>query len=155
MAQKGRGRGPRRADDLPPAAAAPPPQDVQTGKQLATEACGFLTIVGGTFMLHTTRDLDLTPLDLDRLTKTERGSSDGGAGAVRSPSQGSAANLRGRRPAAAGLELGSVGSGNLKHVAVDVGAAGGGGGGGGGGEGAAAGGAEREDEPLLGPFRKR
>lgn len=38
-------------------------------QQVATEACGFVTIVAGTFLLHTTRDLDVTLSDLNRLTK--------------------------------------------------------------------------------------
>jgi hypothetical protein len=43
-------------------------QDVQSWVALATEGCGFLTIVAGTFLLHTTRDLDLSLADLGRLT---------------------------------------------------------------------------------------
>ncbi|GFH09912.1 probable magnesium transporter, partial [Haematococcus lacustris] len=38
--------------------------DIQSPVQLATEACGFLTIVGGTFLLHSTRDLDVSLADL-------------------------------------------------------------------------------------------
>lgn len=45
------------------------PQDVQSVQQVATEACGFVTIVAGTFLLHTTKDLDVTLSDLNRLTK--------------------------------------------------------------------------------------
>lgn len=39
-------------------------QDIQNPVQVASETCGFLTIVGGTFLLHTTRDLDITLADL-------------------------------------------------------------------------------------------
>ena len=37
--------------------------------QIATEACGFVTIVAGTFLLHATRDLDTSLSDLASLTK--------------------------------------------------------------------------------------
>lgn len=43
-------------------------QDIQSTIQIATELCGFLTIVAGTFLLHTTRDLDVSFSDLGRLT---------------------------------------------------------------------------------------
>ena len=56
-----------------PTAPPPPlpssPQDLQSWVQIATEACGFTTIVAGTFLLHTTRDLDISVTDLSRLTK--------------------------------------------------------------------------------------
>lgn len=35
-------------------------QEEQTGTQIATEVCGFLTIVVGTFLLHVTRDMDVS-----------------------------------------------------------------------------------------------
>lgn len=35
-------------------------QERQTGTQMATEACGFTTIVIGTFLLHATRELDVS-----------------------------------------------------------------------------------------------
>ena len=35
-------------------------QEHQTGTQMATEACGFTTIVIGTFLLHATRELDVS-----------------------------------------------------------------------------------------------
>ncbi|KAK9837234.1 hypothetical protein WJX81_000514 [Elliptochloris bilobata] len=35
-------------------------QEPQTGPQMATEMCGFATIVIGTFLLHATRDLDIS-----------------------------------------------------------------------------------------------
>lgn len=44
-------------------------QDIQHPIQIATEICGFITIIGGTFLLHTTRDLDVSFSDLSRLAK--------------------------------------------------------------------------------------
>ncbi|KAF6251194.1 magnesium transporter [Scenedesmus sp. NREL 46B-D3] len=44
-------------------------QDEQTRVQMATQACGFITIVSGTFLLHTTKDLDLTRLQLDAMVR--------------------------------------------------------------------------------------
>ncbi len=35
-------------------------QEPQTGTQMVTEACGFATIVIGTFLLHSTRELDIS-----------------------------------------------------------------------------------------------
>ena len=35
-------------------------QEHQTGTQMATEACGFSTIVIGTFLLHATREMDVS-----------------------------------------------------------------------------------------------
>ena len=35
-------------------------QEQQTGNQMAAEACGFITIVIGTFLLHATRELDVS-----------------------------------------------------------------------------------------------
>ena len=35
-------------------------QEQQTGTQMAAEACGFTTIVIGTFLLHATRELDVS-----------------------------------------------------------------------------------------------
>jgi len=119
---------------------------------MATEVCGFITIVGGTFLLHATRDLDLTPLDLDHLTKGDRagGGGDGGGGGgtpggARAGS-GSSAVLRGRRPLQQMELTGAGGAG--KHLALDVGGNGGEGGG-------AAAAGEREDDPLLNSSRKR
>ena len=148
-------------------------RDVQTALQLATEACGFITIVGGTFVLHATRDLDGAALSLEALTKSDReggggggGGGEGGGGgaaAARAAVGGGAASLRGRRPAAQQLELvagagggggGAGGASSGKHLALDVGGGGAGGGGaggggsGGGGDGGGDG--EREDEPLIG-----
>lgn len=45
------------------------PQDTQGTVQVATEACGFITIVGGSFLLHATRDIQLNWSDLAYLTK--------------------------------------------------------------------------------------
>lgn len=42
---------------------------MQSWIQIATQACGFITIVAGTFLLHTTKDLDISVGDLNRLTK--------------------------------------------------------------------------------------
>ncbi len=135
------------------------PQDVQTTIQMATEVSGFITIVGGTFMLHATRDLDLTPLDLDRLTKGERGSDDGvGApGGARGGSGSFLPSLRGRRPVMAGVEMGAGGGGGGgggKHVALEVGGGGGAPAASREGGGATASG-DREDDPLLNSNRKR
>ncbi|KAG2446457.1 hypothetical protein HYH02_008449 [Chlamydomonas schloesseri] len=44
-------------------------RDVQSVEQVVTEACGFVTIVGGTFLLHSTKDLDVTMGDLNRMLK--------------------------------------------------------------------------------------
>jgi hypothetical protein len=46
-----------------------PMQDVQGWRQIFTEGAGFVTIVAGTFLLHTTKDMDVTVADLTRLTK--------------------------------------------------------------------------------------
>lgn len=39
-------------------------KDVQSAVQVATELCGFITIVSGTFLLHTTRDMEVSWSDL-------------------------------------------------------------------------------------------
>lgn len=44
-----------------------PAQEEQTGTQIATEVCGFLTIVVGTFLLHVTRDLDVSMAALQHM----------------------------------------------------------------------------------------
>ncbi|GIL73627.1 hypothetical protein Vretimale_5487 [Volvox reticuliferus] len=44
-------------------------RDVQSVEQVLTEGCGFVTIVAGTFLLHATKDLDVTVADLGRLLK--------------------------------------------------------------------------------------
>uniref|UniRef100_A0A7S0WPU4 Probable magnesium transporter n=1 Tax=Chlamydomonas leiostraca TaxID=1034604 RepID=A0A7S0WPU4_9CHLO len=50
-------------------------RDIQDPVQIATEACGFVTIVAGTFLLHTTRDMDISMADLGRLTMARGNSS--------------------------------------------------------------------------------
>mmetsp|Transcript_6825 Transcript_6825/g.17840 ORF Transcript_6825/g.17840 Transcript_6825/m.17840 type:complete len:373 (+) Transcript_6825:152-1270(+) len=45
-------------------------QDVQSWTQIATEFCGFVTVVGGTFLLHTTKDMDFTFQNLSALTRS-------------------------------------------------------------------------------------
>lgn len=52
-------------------------QEVQSPRQATTEVCGFVTIVVGTFLLHSTKDLDITLAGLNAATKStlERGSS--------------------------------------------------------------------------------
>lgn len=78
-------------------------QDDQTSQQLATQACGFITIVSGTFLLHTTKDLDLTGVNLEHmLDRKEAAMASSGS----SLSQGSVIQ---RRPAgAASMELGAL-----------------------------------------------
>ncbi|KAK9810385.1 hypothetical protein WJX72_009789 [[Myrmecia] bisecta] len=44
-------------------------KDVQGWSQLATETCGFVTIVIGTFLLHATKDLDISFSDLSQLAR--------------------------------------------------------------------------------------
>eukprot|EP00798_Chlamydomonas_sp_ICE-L_P021784 gene21784-28803_t len=46
-------------------------RDIQSKVQMATETCGFITIVAGSMLLHTTKDLDMSMLDLKRLTSKE------------------------------------------------------------------------------------
>ena len=52
-------------------------QEEQSPRQATTEVCGFVTIVIGTFLLHSTKDLDITLASLNAATKStlERGSS--------------------------------------------------------------------------------
>lgn len=52
-------------------------QEEQSARQATTEICGFVTIVIGTFLLHSTKDLDITLASLNAATKStlERGSS--------------------------------------------------------------------------------
>ncbi|MEW5307685.1 MAG: hypothetical protein WDW36_010063 [Sanguina aurantia] len=44
-------------------------RDEQSLRQMATEGCGFVVIIAGTFLLHTTRDMDVTWSDVTRVTK--------------------------------------------------------------------------------------
>lgn len=52
-------------------------QEEQSARQATTEVCGFVTIVIGTFLLHSTKDLDITLASLHAATKStlEKGSS--------------------------------------------------------------------------------
>ena len=43
-------------------------QEHQTHRQVVTELCGFITIVSGTFLLHATKDLDITMQNIRQLT---------------------------------------------------------------------------------------
>lgn len=43
------------------------------GLQVATQFCGLITIVGGTFLLHTTKDIEMTFGDLQRFSKQQNG----------------------------------------------------------------------------------
>jgi hypothetical protein len=87
-------------------------QDDQTSTQLATQACGFITIVSGTFLLHTTKDLDLTGVNLDHMLDRKEAAAMGSRAESASLSAGS---VRERKPAAAALELGA-----LDSVKVDL-----------------------------------
>lgn len=82
-----------------------PLQDDQTWQQLATQGCGFVTIVSGTFLLHTTKDLDLTAVNLEHILDRHDDASVASSAAL------SAGSVRERRPAAAagqGLEMGGM-----------------------------------------------
>jgi hypothetical protein len=85
---------------------------------VAPQVTGFITIVGGTFLLHTTKDLDLTVSDLDLLTRSEEGSGGGarvsGSGAPVSAGSG---RLRNRGAAQNGVN-GGIEMG--KGYAIDV-----------------------------------
>lgn len=87
-------------------------QDDQTSTQLATQACGFITIVSGTFLLHTTKDLDLTGVSLEHMLDRKEAAAIGNRAESASLSAGS---VRERKPAAAALELGA-----LDSVKVDL-----------------------------------
>jgi hypothetical protein len=79
-------------------------QDDQTSQQLATQACGFITIVSGTFLLHATKDLDLTGVNLEHMLEGKEAAMASSAAL----SQGSVVQ---RRPAGAGsMELGALDS---------------------------------------------
>lgn len=45
-------------------------QESQSTRQILTETCGFVTIVIGTFLLHATKDLDITFASLSSITKS-------------------------------------------------------------------------------------
>jgi hypothetical protein len=56
-------------------------REQQTPVQVATETCGFITIVGGTFLLHTTRDMHVSVSELASLSRDQGTSSSGSGGA--------------------------------------------------------------------------
>jgi hypothetical protein len=113
-------------------ACVPCPQDIQSPVQIATEACGFLTIVAGTFLLHATRDLDVSSADLARLalasgtsgpgTRLVHSSSIGGAGGAGNGSVSGLTGLGGDSsgggavPGHSGILLGSVAGGRGPHL---------------------------------------
>jgi hypothetical protein len=68
---------------------------MQTTVQLATTLCGFATIVAGTFLLHTTRDMDLTVSDLDELTRGQSPATGSGASMASGPTAGALQKRRG------------------------------------------------------------
>ena len=45
-------------------------QETQTLRQILTEVSGFVTIVIGTFLLHATKDLDISLASLSGMTKS-------------------------------------------------------------------------------------
>jgi hypothetical protein len=82
-------------------------------QQLATQACGFITIVSGTFLLHTTKDLDMTAVSLKHILDRKDEDAAVGAGGAGGAAL-SAGSVRERRPVAAGLELGSLDGGKAE-----------------------------------------
>lgn len=44
-------------------------RDIQSPLQIVTEMCGFVTIVIGTLLLHTTRDMDIAWADIARMSR--------------------------------------------------------------------------------------
>jgi hypothetical protein len=82
-------------------------QDDQTSRQLATQACGFITIVSGTFLLHATKDLDLTAVNLEHMLDRQNEAAVTAAGGAAL----SAGSMRERRPVASGLEMGGLDGG--------------------------------------------
>lgn len=113
-------------------------QDDQTSQQLATQACGFITIVSGTFLLHTTKDLDLTGVSLEHMLDRKEAA----MGSSTMLGQGSVVQ---RRPAgAASVELGTLEG--AKADAAEKGASNG-----------TAGSKDGDDEhhPLIGEDKKR
>jgi hypothetical protein len=118
-------------------------QDEQTRVQMATQACGFITIVSGTFLLHTTKDLDLTRLQLEDMVRSSSSAQDDLAAASGGSASVGARSVRERRGGtrmeiqSSSIEL-SKGSTGIE-VKVEAGEGGGGGGLG-----------EDEQKPLLG-----
>jgi hypothetical protein len=124
-------------------------QDVQTRVQMATQACGFITIVSGTFLLHTTKDLDLTRLQLEDMVRSSSSGQDDPTAATGGSASVGARSVRERRGGTGRLEMQSnsieLGKGSAGiEVTVEAGETGGGAG--------VAGGVSAEDEqhPLLG-----
>lgn len=108
-------------------------QDEQTSVQMATQGCGFVTIVGGTFLLHTTKDMDLTGLHVEEMVRQP-------STAAASTASLMASSIRERRGMqGSGIELGKQSNGVLEPitVAIDVGAN------------SSGSGAEEEQHPLL------
>lgn len=100
---------------MPHHGCADPTQDDQTSQQLATQACGFITIVSGTFLLHTTKDLDLTAVNLEHML-------DRSEAAVASSAALSAGSVRERRPTGtAVLEMGERSLDSVKAEAAEKG----------------------------------
>jgi drug/metabolite transporter (DMT)-like permease len=139
-------------------------RDPVTITQAATQFAGFVTVIGGVFLLHATRELDLSLADLEALTRAAAaaaatasasaggpegcGESDGGGATT--AAQSLAARLRARSAVRVGGEMagsptkgvggGGGGGGGSGHTAIEMMGAVAGGGGGGGGAGAAGGG---------------
>lgn len=44
---------------------------------VVNQICGFMTIMSGTFLLHTTRDMDVGVQDVAKLAKSKSGSAAG------------------------------------------------------------------------------
>jgi hypothetical protein len=44
---------------------------------VVNQICGFMTIMSGTFLLHTTRDMDVGVTDVAKLAKSKSGSATG------------------------------------------------------------------------------
>lgn len=113
-------------------------QDDQTSQQLATQACGFITIVSGTFLLHTTKDLDLTGVSLEHMLEGKE------AAMASSATLGQGSVVQRRPAGAASVELGSLDGG--KADAAEKGASNG-----------TTGSKDGDDEhhPLIGEDKKR
>ncbi|WIA13133.1 hypothetical protein OEZ85_006728 [Tetradesmus obliquus] len=113
-------------------------QDEQTRVQMATQACGFVTIVSGTFLLHTTKDLDLTRVQLEDMVRSSSNAADDLAAGTGGSASVGARSVRERRGGGGGgsrmemqgssIEMGKGSQGI--EVKVEAGEKGGGGGGG-------------------------
>jgi hypothetical protein len=61
-------------------------QEAQSWTQIMTEGCGFATIVIGTFLLHATRDMDVSLSSMSHLARARPRDIDGnGAGGQQLP----------------------------------------------------------------------